>query len=66
MGTDADARELLGPYWEMTSASQEALLQCARLLMVEEPDCLRPHLVEHMAIQTRLLADWRGASDHGP
>jgi hypothetical protein len=54
MAADADTRELFQLYAEMSPASQQALLPCARLLMTDEPEFLQPYLVEHMAIQTRL------------
>jgi hypothetical protein len=59
MEPDPHAQELLHLYWETRPEHQQALLQCARLLVIEEPDFLPSHLVEHMAIQTRLLVAWR-------
>jgi hypothetical protein len=57
METDPDQQELLRLYWNMNTASQQALLQCARLL-VADPQVrvrngefsLQAHLIEHFAM----------------
>jgi hypothetical protein len=58
MEADPDKVELDRLYWEMNLESQQALVQCARLL-VRNPEALRQHLIHHFALLSRFLPEAR-------